>query len=153
MLPSRPFDDENTLREFVFDDAPERVRDLIERVSALDSGLALLRFLHVNANSLMTIDDLAYHLQTPQTAVASTLSALLGLGLVQWVDVAGLAFFGITSDPDARRLADDVCHWQDRWHTRLEHIERLVDGAAEARFSVDPAQQLNTPRAAQARRI
>ncbi len=129
--------DERLDREDVFEEMPEPIRHLFDQVSACDGGMPLLRTLEANPNTFKTAEDLAYSVQQPQAAVEGSLYALVNLGLVQWMNVAGLVFFGLTPNPDQRQAAHDLCAWQDRWHARLAHIEQVVNGTAWPR----PARQ------------
>ncbi len=116
--------------DLVFEEMPKRVRQLFDRVSTCEGGLPLLRTLEANPNTFKTPEDLAYSVQLPEAEVESSLYALVNLGLVQWMNVAGLVFFGLTPKPEQRQLVHDLCAWQDRWRARLAHIEHVIDGTA-----------------------
>ncbi len=121
-------DDETRIREVVFGELGTSMKDLFAEVSSLEGGCSLLRFLDQHANTLMTIDDIAYHLVEPHARVARSLNKMIDLGLVKRVEAAGLVLYGVTDEPDNRRLMHSLCLWQDRWHARLLEIERLING-------------------------
>lgn len=124
-------DDESRIERILFDELGTKPRELFDRVRGIDCGCALLRFLDANANSLITVDDIAYHLVETSVMVERGIYALLDLGLVRCVDVEGLVFFGITADSEQRQNVRELCDWQDRWHARLLKIERMVSGKEE----------------------
>jgi hypothetical protein len=121
-------DDESNLHEMVYGELDTHLRDLFTQVRLLDGGGTLLRFMQAHANTLSTVDDIAYHLAAPAPAVEKSLRTLVKLGLVRHIDAADITLYGITNDPDRRRLVRDLCAWQDRWHTRLTQIERAIEG-------------------------
>ncbi len=121
-------DDETHMREVVLSELGAGMKDLFAEASSLDGGCPLLRFLDQHANTLMTIEDVAYHLVEPQAKVARALDKMIDLGLVRRVDAAGIVLYGVTELPEKRRLMHNLCEWQDRWRTRLEEIERLING-------------------------
>lgn len=123
-------DDESHLQKIVLNELDARARGLFAQVSTLTCGCRLLRFLEANANKLMTVDDIAYHLIEPYTTVARALYALVDLGLAREVEAAGLFLYSVTADPVQRQLVCDLCAWQDRWHARLVGIERVINGMA-----------------------
>ncbi len=121
-------DDETHMREMVLADLGGGMKDLFAQASSLDGGCALLRFLDQHANTLMTSEDIAYHLVEPQAKVSDALDRMINLGLVRRVNAAGLVWYGVTEQPDKRRLMHNLCEWQSRWRTRLDEIERLING-------------------------
>ncbi|MCL4487735.1 MAG: hypothetical protein M1570_06340 [Chloroflexi bacterium] len=122
--------DERLVQDRVFQEMPKRVRHLFDQVSACDGALPLLRMLEANPNTFKTLEDLAYSVQQPPPAIETNLYTMVNLGLVQWMNVAGLIFFGLTSSPEQRQLVHDLCAWQDRWYDRLAHIEQVINGTA-----------------------
>ncbi len=128
--------DEQLIQESIIKEMPERTRELFEQVAELDGGVPLLRLLDSNPNTLKSLDDLAYNLHQPESTVANTLHALVNLGLVRWVNVAGLGFFGLTTDWNGRETVRQICAWQDRWHARLARLGRMVDGACRPEISL-----------------
>ncbi len=128
MPKSQWLSDESQLQEMVCEELDAHVRDLFAQVRQLDGGSALLRFLRSHVNTLRTADDIAYHLRQPAPVIERTLRGMLKLGLVRRIDASGVTWFGITLDPDRRRLVRDLCAWQDRWQARLEQIEHVICG-------------------------
>ncbi len=129
-------DDETQIRQVVFGELGTSMKDLFAQVSSLEGGCSLLRFLDQHANTVMTIDDISYHLVEPHAKVARSLGKMIDLGLVKRVEAAGLELYGVTEQPEKRRLMHNLCLWQDRWLARLEEIERLINGD---RTSLDAA--------------
>jgi hypothetical protein len=121
-------DDETHIRQVVLTELGAGTKDLFAQVSSLECGCSLLRFLDQHANTLMTIDDIAYHLVEPYGEVACSLEKMIGMGLVRRVEAAGLVLYGITEEPDRSRLIHELCQWQDRWLARLAEIERVING-------------------------
>jgi len=119
-------DDESLTPEILLAELEQNVRALFNQVCAFDGGGALLRFLDAHANTLMTIDDIAYHLTEANATVESGMRAMAQLGLARKIEVQGFRFYGITTDPAQRQLVRELCAGQDRWHARLERIERSV---------------------------
>ncbi len=124
----RSLDEASPIEKIMFDELGTKPLELFYRVREIDGGCALLHFLNANANTLRTIDDVAYHLIETPAAVERGLDALLDLGLARCVDAPGLRVFGITADPEQRQYVRELCHWQDRWHARLLRIARVIDG-------------------------
>lgn len=115
-------DDEQSFHDRMLEGMEQQVRDLFDQLYRLDDGLPLLRFLDANANTLMTIEDIAYFLQRPRLALEPCLYTLVDMGLARWVKVAGLTFFGLTSDRERRQLARDLVSWQDHWRAHMVRI-------------------------------
>lgn len=121
-------DDESRVQEMLCGELGPCLWELFSEVRLIDGGLELLRLLHLHPNTLRTIDDFAFHLHKPAPVVEKGLRAMVKLGLVRRIDAASVVVFGITRDPDRRRLLVELCDWQDRWHKRLAQIEQVVDG-------------------------
>ncbi len=121
-------DDETHIRQVVLDELGAGTKDLFAQVSSLECGCSLLRFLDQHANTLMTVDDIAYHLVEPRGKVACSLDKMIEMGLVRRVEAAGLALYGVTERSDRRRMMRGLCQWQDRWLARLAEIKRVIDG-------------------------
>lgn len=125
-------DDESRVQEMLCGELDPRLRELFSEVRLVDGGLALLRLLNSDPNTLRTIDDFAFHLRKPAAAVEKGLRGMVKLGLVRRIDAANITVFGVTRDPDRRHLLGELCTWQDRWHKRLAQIEQVVDGKIPA---------------------
>jgi hypothetical protein len=123
-------DDETHIRQVVLEELGASKKALFAQVSSLECGCSLLRFLDQHAKTLMTIDDIAYHLVEPHGKVACSLAKMIEMGLVRRVDAAGLVLYGITEEPDKRRVIHGLCQWQDHWLARLAEIERVINGAS-----------------------
>ena len=103
------------------------MRDLVDRLCALDCGWRLLRFLNQNPNILMTQDDLAYRVDEATAIVQTNLHAMIKLGLMRQTDLAGITFFGMTKDAEARQTISDLCIWHDQWCARIDQVDRLIN--------------------------
>jgi|SRR5581483_9777685 hypothetical protein len=121
-------DDESLAQHMLLEEMQRNVKALFAQVCALDCGCALLRFLDANPRTLLALDDIAYHVHASPALVESGLQGMVDLSLARRVDILGVAFFGATTDPGRQALVRELCLWQDRWHSRLERLERLVDG-------------------------
>ncbi len=128
MAPLEWLDDESHIQEIVFEELEPQARELFTRISGLDGGCALLRFLDDHLHALMAIDDIAYHVIEPQAVVETSLRVMIELGLARRVEVVGLTLFGITEDKEKQQLMRGLCAWQDRWQVRLARIGRVVGG-------------------------
>lgn len=121
-------EDESLLQAMILEELEPQARELFARISGLDCGCPLLRFLDDHPHELMAIDDIAYHVIEPQEAVARSLRSMMELGLAQCVDVPGLTLFGLTKDRNKQQLVRGLCAWQDRWEARLARIGRVLNG-------------------------
>lgn len=121
-------DDESTLGELVLAELSKDARALFAKVSAIECGCVLVRFLHAHAKTLRTADDMAYRLAQPHAEVERGIHALVDLGLVQKVHVSKLVLFGITQDKKKLLLVSELCDWEKRWHARMAQITCLLDG-------------------------
>lgn len=121
-------DDERLVKDMVLEKAESHVRDLFNRLQALEGGFELLLFLATKANSLMTVEDIAYFVKQPPLTAKSTLEAMVDLGLARRADVVGLAFFGITVDSKQQQSIRDLLAWRSTWRTRADRIESVIDG-------------------------
>jgi hypothetical protein len=121
-------DDETHIRQVVLEELSASRKALFAQVSSLECGCSLLRFLDQHANTLMTIDDIAYHLVEPYDKVACSLAQMIDMGLVRRVEAAGLVLYSVTEEPEKRRVIHGLCQWQDRWLARLAEIERVING-------------------------
>lgn len=132
-------DDEQLIQDRMYSEVPKESRELLEQVKQIEGGLSLLLFLAANSNKLMSIDDIAYHLDRPMPQVGSSLSALVDIDVARWLDVAGHAFFGLTANPDRRVLVNALVAWQALWQDRMARIEQVVNGASQKRPPGDAA--------------
>lgn len=122
------FDHEQMVGEIILADLGIDSQALFIQIQSIENGWTLLHFLDANANTLYTVDDIAYHLSEPQASVDRGLHALEGLGLVREVEVAGCGLFGITRDRERQHVLQDLRDWQERWHARLARIRLVLDG-------------------------
>ncbi len=106
----------------------ERVRSLFFQVCMLDGGCALLRLLNSKRNSVMTADDIAYHLNQTQAVVERNLRKMVELGWVRRVDMADCTWFGLTTEPHRQEIVRELLAWQDRWVARLEEMKLVING-------------------------
>ncbi len=107
-----------------------KVRSLFFQVCMLDGGSSLLRLLNSKHNSVMTADDIAYHLNQTSAVVDRNLRKLMELGWVRRVAMSDCAWFGLTTDPQRQEIVSELLAWQDRWVARLEEMKLVVNGAA-----------------------
>jgi hypothetical protein len=126
-------DDEQLIQDRMYSEVPAATRELLDQVRQIDGGLPLLRFLAANSNKLMSIDDIAYHLDRPLTQVGGSLAALVKIDVARWLDFAGHAFFGLTANVDRRKRVDSLVEWQAQWHQRVARIEQVLNGPPEER--------------------
>ncbi len=119
-------DDESLTRDALLAELENTVRTTFLHVCSLDCGCALLRFLVARANTQFTVEDIAYHLHESCGVVECNLLSLVDLRLARQVHVVGLTLFGLTTDPEMKRLVHELCGWQDRWHARLLKVERAI---------------------------
>lgn len=126
---TRWLDDESRIQQAVFGELESKTRQCFDRLRVLEGGLALVRFLHQRANTLMTTDDIAYHLRLyPYAAVARSLHALTEMGLARRVRVGNLVLFGLTADARQRELVHALYVWQERWLARVNSLEQVIGG-------------------------
>ncbi len=110
-------------------DLDDNARPLFAQVRKLDGGLSLLRLLHSKANTVLTVDDLAYHLNQAAPVVERTLRRLVELGWARQIDLKDCSWFGLTTDPQRRQLVAELVTWQDGWNARLEQMRHTINGA------------------------
>ncbi len=134
MLHLHWLDDERLTQDVVLEEAENHVRDLFDQLQALEGGLDLLTFLATKANSLMTVEDIAYFVKQPPATVNSTLEAMVELGVARRADVIGLAFFGIAADSQKQQSIRDLFTWRKAWRSRADRIESVLDGKTERRI-------------------
>ncbi len=133
---TRWLDDESRIQQAMFGELEGKTRQCFDRLCGLEGGLALIRFLHQRANTLLTADDIAYHLRLyPYAAVARSLQALAEMGLVRHVRAGNLVLFGLTEDPKKRELVHALYVWQDRWLARVDSLQQVIKGQARQRAS------------------
>ncbi len=108
----------------------EQVRSLFFQVCILDGGCSLLRLLNTKRNSVMTADDIAYHLNQTPAVVERNLRRLVDLNWVRRVAMADCTWFGLTTDSQKQEIVRELLVWQDRWFARLEEMKLVVTGAA-----------------------
>lgn len=120
--------EESILRSLLLSELDEERRTLFLQVHQLQHGCALLHFMDENARTLMTAEDIAFHLRAPPEQVENDLRALADLGLIEQKEVGEFAIFGLVSDPSRRQLVDDLFAWQRRWIERLSRIARAIGG-------------------------
>ncbi len=121
-------DDEARIRQIVLEDLGTGMRQMFAQISDVDGGWALLRFLDQNAKTLMTLEDIAFRLGESTGTIQNAVCVMDDLGLMRSLGAAGITLFGITDNPEKRRLVHALCSWQDHWHARLAGIERVING-------------------------
>ncbi len=128
---TRWLDDESRIQQAMFGELEGKTRQCFDRLCGLEGGLALIRFLHQRANTLLTADDIAYHLSLyPYAVVARNLQALAEMGLVRRVRAGNVVLFGLTEDSKKRELVRALYVWQDRWLARVNSLEQVIRGQA-----------------------
>lgn len=125
---SQPQRLEPSLQDLVCAELDPRLNDLFVRVRPLEGGFTLLRFFAANVNTLRTADDIAYHVCLPVAAVDKSLRTLSQMDLVRRMQAAGITLYGLTENPQKRRLVRDLGEWQDRWLAQIQQIDRLING-------------------------
>lgn len=120
--------DESQFEQVVYGELDARLSDVVAQIRLVEGGFALLRFLKSNANTLRTVDDIAFRLHQPTPAVEKSLRTMSKLNLVRRIQAGGVTWFGMTQDPDRGRLVRDLCAWQDRWRSRLAKIDQAING-------------------------
>ncbi len=107
----------------------DKVQSLFFQVCILDGGCSLLRLMYSKRNSVMTADDIAYHLNQTPAVVERNLRKLTELGWVRRVALTDCAWFGLTTDSSRQEIVRELLAWQDRWFARLEEMKLVVNGA------------------------
>lgn len=102
-----PLADQRIFQDVMLRELNEEQRMLLSQVLRFDCGYTLLQFMHEHPRELLTADDIAFHLKAPPTCVESTLHALMGVGMTEQREIAGLSFFGFAGYAVRRQLASD----------------------------------------------
>ncbi len=123
--------DESQFEQVVYGELDARLSAVVDQIRLVEGGFALLWFLKSNANTLRTVDDIAFRLRQPTATVEKSLRAMSKLNLVRRVQAGGVTWFGMTLDPDRGRLVRDLCAWQDRWRSRLAKIDQAINGGPD----------------------
>lgn len=129
------FDDMSFVQTVFLEGLSIRLRDVFDRICSLDCGWPLLIFLNDNPNVLMTDDDFAYLVDEQAPMVQSNLYAMIDLGLIRQIEVAGITLFGMTRNPEMRQVVRDLCAWQNQWRKRLAQIDQLINGKRHRVFA------------------
>ncbi len=106
----------------------ENARALYQQVCVIAGACPLLRLLNSQANSVLTADDIAYHLKQPQAVVERNLYQLVEFGWVRRVVLPDCTWFGLTTDPQKRKIVQELFAWQDHWIARLEQMKHAING-------------------------
>lgn len=128
MIELEPLGDEVLNRKMLFADLSENAKQLFVELSQFPNCLLILHFLHSNAATLLTADDIAYFVGKPIEEIESDLSTLTQLGLVETTSVTGVTFYRFTTNPMQRKLAQELCNWQDRWAARIHTMTQFIWG-------------------------
>lgn len=115
-------------RETVIGDLSDSAKKLFAELCQFKCCLLILHFLRSNAATLLTADDIAYHLEKPVATIEQDLAKLVQLNLAQTTQVTGIMFYRFTIIPAQQKLAQEVCSWQDRWETRIRDIVLMLWG-------------------------
>ncbi len=102
------------------------MRELYLAVRKLEGGAALVRFLNSRKNSVLTIDDIAYHLQQAEPVVEHNLSSLVELGWARRIDSRELCWYGLARDPQRQRIVQALVAWEDQWLGHPNDLENLI---------------------------
>lgn len=120
--------DEVLNRKMLLADLSENAKRLFDELSQFESCLLILHFLNSNAATMLTADDIAYHVSKPIKDIQHDLDVLTQVYLVETTYVTGVTFYHFTKNPVQRRLAQELCAWQDRWETRIRNIAQYIWG-------------------------
>lgn len=123
-------DDEGRMQDMILSELDERTVKMFKTVLSCDDGLRLLRFLAINAHTLLTIEDIAFNMKLSYTAVERCLQTLMDMSLVKRMEVVGVVLYGLTDNLEVRQEIHDLVEWQERWETRLARIAKVVEGNA-----------------------
>jgi DNA-binding IclR family transcriptional regulator len=122
----------------------DSAKTLFAELGRIPCCLMILHFLRSNASTLLTADDVAYHLAKPLALVEKGLATLAHLDLVQSTTVTGITFYRFATHPAHQSLAHELCAWQDRWETRLKQIAHLIWGTDSSSTYVVPIEASNS---------
>ena len=114
--------------EAVLSDLSEKAKMLFAELCQFECSCLVLHFLHSYSTTLLTADDVAYHLSKPIEIVERDLNTLAQFHLVQTTRVAGVTFYHLTTEPSQLKLVHELCAWQDRWETRVRDVIVLIWG-------------------------
>jgi hypothetical protein len=143
------FDNEQIAQNLILSELDEKSRALFDQICDRQCGLELLRFLSTHANSLHTIEDIAFYVGKTYAEAECGLSALLELGFARRLDVMGLSFFGALSDPVHAKLVSSFFAWQDRWCTfiaKIARVDQLLDVKGAPGITLNESPAISTPR-------
>jgi len=130
--------DKSLIQEVLFFNLSAEAQALFNQLSRLECGYLILYFLHSDATTRMTVDDIAYHVSQPVDLVEKDLFALEDLGLVQMMLIANITFYSLTTNPKRRQLVCELWEWQARWDTRIRQIQRLIWGNHSLQWNAGP---------------
>ncbi len=125
-------DDDRRLHDVVLSELDVRARQVFDEALTCPDGLPLLRFISLNSQTLLTIEDIAFNTGLSYERIETCLQKLLDIGLVRQVQVVGIVLFGLTDDPDKRETVNNLVQWQERWQDRLARLEHIVEGTIRA---------------------
>jgi hypothetical protein len=128
-------DEEQLIRDWMLGGVERKLQSLFDQVRPLDGGFAIVRFLEGRPDTLSTIEDIAYFLKQPFATVEWGLNALVDLGVARCTRVVGLAFFGLTANPEQRQLVRELCDTLDLWQARLAKAGSVISGGPRYPFS------------------
>ncbi len=129
MLDLTWLDDDRRLFDLLLAEMTPDERALFGRVSELGADLGLLNVLERKSNSLLTAQDLAAAVGRFPDGVEDQLEGLVEAGLARRVRILDSMFYGLTENPERRRLARDLVRWRDRWEERLTRMLGLLNGS------------------------
>jgi hypothetical protein len=130
-------DSESFLSSRVLAEIDSSTQCLFGLVRTIKGGLPLSHFLCESASALHNAQDVAALLNMPIAQVISILERLQQFGVVASLSAEGITWYHISDDPQQRKMALNLCAWQNHWHDRLKQTwpalydkSALMDSAA-----------------------
>lgn len=140
MIDQESLDDQMFSQEMLLADLSDDAKTLFAELARFQYCLQILYYLRSNASTMLTANDLAYHLAKPPGTIDKDLATLAQLGLAQTISVAGITMYQFATNPARQKVAQELCAWQDRWETRIKEIVRLIWGSNSHVTFVAPAE-------------
>lgn len=115
------------IREDLMDGLCPSIRPLVACMMDCEGGCRVLDLFRRRPLTWLQVSDISYHVSQPREQLDATLNRLVGLGILECLNVSGIwTFYGLTRDARILECLEQFWVWRDDWQTRWGQVQETL---------------------------